>query len=117
MTDRLTLGRERSMTAARLNLGYARRPPIREADREHEAMPTTNVVNLDAMIRRADLAAPGEAGEDVPALSVPQLERTGFLYPALRKPDFQRETAHWSPDQVADLIRACLQLGDSQISD
>jgi hypothetical protein len=65
---------------------------------------TTNVVNLDAMIRRADLASPGEAGEDVPALSVPQLERTGFLYPALRKPDFQRETAHWSPEQVADLI-------------
>jgi Protein of unknown function DUF262 len=67
-------------------------------------MPTTNVVNLDAMIRRADLAAPGEAGEDVPALSIPQLERTGFLYPALRKPDFQRETAHWSPEQAADLI-------------
>lgn len=65
---------------------------------------TTNVVNLDAMITRADLASPGEAGEDVPALSIPQLERTGFLYPALRKPDFQRETAHWSPDQVADLI-------------
>ena len=65
---------------------------------------TTNVVNLDGMIRRADLAAPGETGEDVPALSIPQLERTGFLYPALRKPDFQRETAHWSPDQVADLI-------------
>jgi hypothetical protein len=65
---------------------------------------TTNVVNLDALIRRADLAAPGEASEDVPALSVPQLERTGFLYPALRKPDFQRETAHWSPEQVADLI-------------
>lgn len=69
-----------------------------------ENMPNTNVVNLDAMIRRADLAAPGEAGEDVPALSIPQLERTGFLYPALRKPDFQRETAHWSPEQVADLI-------------
>lgn len=65
---------------------------------------TTNVVNLDAMIRRADLAGPGEHGEDVPALSIPQLERTGFLYPALRKPDFQRETAHWSPEQVADLI-------------
>lgn len=71
---------------------------------EGREMPTTNVVNLDAMIRRADLAAPGEAGEDVPALSIPQLERTGFLYPALRKPDFQRETAHWSPEQVADLI-------------
>lgn len=69
-----------------------------------EDMPTTNVVNLDAMVRRADLATPGEASEDVPALSIAQLEKTGFLYPALRKPDFQRETAHWSPEQVADLI-------------
>ena len=67
-------------------------------------MPTTNVVNLDAMIRRADLASPSDASEEVPALSIPQLEKSGFLYPALRKPDFQRETAHWSPEQVADLI-------------
>ena len=65
---------------------------------------TTNVVNLDALIRRADLAAPGEAAEDITALSVAGLEKKGFLYPALRKPDFQRETASWSPDQVADLI-------------
>ena len=61
---------------------------------------TTNVANLDALIRRADLAAPGEAGEDITALSVIALERKGFLYPALRKPDFQRETANWSPEQV-----------------
>lgn len=64
----------------------------------------TNVVNLDALIRRADLAAPGEMGEDITSLSVPGLERRGFLYPALRKPDFQRETANWNPQQVADLI-------------
>ena len=32
------------------------------------------------------------------------LEKGGLLYPALRKPDFQRETANWSPEQVADLI-------------
>jgi hypothetical protein len=43
------------------------------------------------VIRRADLVAPGEAGKDVPALSIPRLERKGFLYPALRKPDFQPE--------------------------
>lgn len=65
---------------------------------------TTNVVNLDALIRRADLAAPGEAAEDITALSVAGLEKKGFLYPALRKPDFQRETASWSPEQVADLV-------------
>jgi hypothetical protein len=64
----------------------------------------TNVVNLDALIKRADLAARGEEGEDITSLSVVGLEPKGFLYPALRKPDFQRETAAWSPEQVADLI-------------
>lgn len=67
-------------------------------------MATTNVVNLDALIKRADLATRGEDGEDITSLSVAGLEPRGFLYPALRKPDFQRETAGWSPEQVADLI-------------
>lgn len=64
----------------------------------------SNTVNLDALIKRADLAARGEEGEDISSLSVMGLEPKGFLYPALRKPDFQRETASWSPEQIADLI-------------
>jgi len=64
----------------------------------------TNLVNLDALIQRADLAAPGEMGEDISAMSIMGLEPRGLLYPALRKPDFQRETSNWTPDQVADLI-------------
>jgi hypothetical protein len=67
-------------------------------------MASTNIVNLDALIRRADLAAPGEASEDITSLSVMGLAPKGFLYPALRKPDFQRETGNWTPEQVADLI-------------
>ncbi|PSJ59299.1 GmrSD restriction endonuclease domain-containing protein [Pseudaminobacter soli (ex Li et al. 2025)] len=67
-------------------------------------MASTNVVNLDALIRRADLAAPGELGEDINAMSIMGLEPKGLLYPALRKPDFQRETANWGPEQIADLI-------------
>ena len=67
-------------------------------------MATANVVNLDALIRRADLAAPGEASEDITSLPVMGLSPKGLLYPALRKPDFQRETTSWSPEQVADLI-------------
>ncbi len=65
---------------------------------------TTNVVNLDALIPRADLAAPGDLSEDIPALAITGLEPRGLLYPALRKPDFQRETASWTPEQVADLV-------------
>ena len=61
------------------------------------------VVNLDALIPRADLASPGQGGDDV-TLNITGLERQGMLYPALRKPDFQRETAFWTPQQVADLI-------------
>lgn len=68
-------------------------------------MATTNIVNLDALIPREDLAAPGELGEDISGLYLPGLEPRGLLYPTLRKPDFQRETANWSPEQVADLIR------------
>lgn len=68
-------------------------------------MPTANVVNLDALILREDLAAPGELGEEISGLYLPGLEPRGLLYPTLRKPDFQRETANWSPEQVADLIR------------
>lgn len=64
----------------------------------------SNTVNLDALIKRADLAARGEEGEDISSLSVTGLEPKGFLYPALRKPDFQRETASWTPEQVADLV-------------
>jgi hypothetical protein len=65
---------------------------------------TTNVVNLDALIRREDLAAPGEDAGDIDSLPIMGLEPRGALYPSLRKPDFQRETASWSPEQVADLI-------------
>ena len=67
--------------------------------------PKTNVVNLDALIPRADLAVPSdETGNDIEVIQINGLERKGMLYPGLRKPDFQRETANWSPEQVADLV-------------
>lgn len=72
------------------------------------AAPNTSV-NLDALIKRADLATRGEEGEDISSLAVTGLEPKGFLYPALRKPDFQRETASWSPEQVADLVETFLR--------
>ena len=61
-------------------------------------------VNLDALLPRADLVTRGESAGDVPALSVLGLSPKGFLYPVLRKPDFQRETSNWSPEQVTDLV-------------
>ncbi|MEY9560598.1 DUF262 domain-containing protein [Sinorhizobium fredii] len=70
----------------------------------------SNHVNLDALIKRADLATRGEEGEEISSLNVTGLEPKGFLYPALRKPDFQRETASWTPEQVADLIGTFVRL-------
>ena len=65
-------------------------------------------VNLDAMIPRADFAllednAP--ATEKVQSIGIRDLRPDGLL-PLLRKPDFQRETNHWSPDQVVTLIKS-----------
>lgn len=77
---------------------------ILDHEGDGEMASSTNVVNLDALIKRADLAAPGDEGEDIRSLSIIGLEPGGMLYPALRKPDFQRETANWSPEQVADLV-------------
>jgi hypothetical protein len=68
------------------------------------------LVNLDAMIPRADFAilekssaAPEKLFE---SLGVRELRSDGLPLPLLRKPDFQRETNHWTPAQVASLIKS-----------
>jgi hypothetical protein len=55
------------------------------------------------------MAETGQPGEDITSMPVTGLEPKGWLYPALRKPDFQRETSNWSSDQVADLISTFLR--------
>jgi hypothetical protein len=75
----------------------------------------TRLVNLDAMIPRADFALQDDANaasyENVPSISVRDLKPDGLIRPILRKPDFQRETNHWSPEQVASLLE-CFVSGD-----
>ena len=68
-----------------------------------------NVVNLDAMIVRDDMAIE-HASDRPPAqtrttMSILDLDG-GFLATGLRKPDFQRETTNWGPDKVVGLIMA-----------
>lgn len=67
----------------------------------------TNHVNLDALIPREDFAVEANAPQGTPLekISVVHLEGP-FFGPDLRKPDFQRETAHWTPSKVVDLVRA-----------
>lgn len=63
-----------------------------------------NQVNLDALIPRADLfEITDPVIADSRAIRITDL-KAGLIYDLLRKPDFQRETANWSPQQVARLI-------------
>lgn len=73
----------------------------------------SNLVNLDAMIKRADFASAEEKEyfEMVPTISLRDLTNDGLIGSNLRKPDFQRETSHWTPDQVFSLLE-CFTNGD-----
>ncbi len=71
----------------------------------------THPVNLDAIIRREDFAVSIEPQrvqkvEEAPKLKIVELEADSFMYRALRKPDFQRTTAHWPPTKVAAFIKS-----------
>jgi hypothetical protein len=68
-------------------------------------------VNLDAMIPRADFAT--QENEDFTLqlfkdFPISHLEETSSIRALLRKPDFQRETNHWSPSQIAVFIKSFL---------
>ncbi|MCW5738090.1 MAG: DUF262 domain-containing protein [Enhydrobacter sp.] len=67
-----------------------------------------NLVNLDALLPREDLAAPADTMTgDIKQIKLADLEPC-LVYNMLRKPDFQRETASWTPEQVVDLIETFL---------
>ena len=71
----------------------------------------TKTVNLDALIRREDFVseATQSGGSPRSTISLSDLGTNGFFQNSLRKPDFQRETTHWTPAAVYDLIRAFLE--------
>lgn len=75
----------------------------------------SNLVNLDAMIKRADFALNDSgdqlAFEQFNTIPARELMTGGLTGSILRKPDFQRETNHWTPDQVVSLLE-CYINGD-----
>jgi hypothetical protein len=69
----------------------------------------TNVVNLDALIPREnfDLDAEHVPLNRETTISISAIRDPNF-FGGFRKPDFQRETNHWSPNKIADLVGAFL---------
>ena len=66
------------------------------------------------MILREDFASQNESNqgfESVSTISLRDFAPNALLGPNLRKPDFQRETNHWTPAQVASLLE-CFVSGD-----
>ena len=77
-----------------------------QTDRE---VGVADVVNLDALIPREDFLA--SDGVDAGAAGKSEASRTDLtrgesFHSTLRKPDFQRETAAWTPEAVRDFIEA-----------
>lgn len=69
----------------------------------------SNLVNLDAMIKRADFAHKQDENSSFETFhSIParELASGSPIAALLRKPDFQRETNHWTPDQVVSLLES-----------
>lgn len=65
-------------------------------------------VVLDALIKRADFALKDNpVALDMSAtIKLSEFIGDGQLGKLLRKPDFQRETNHWTPSQVAGLVKS-----------
>ena len=66
--------------------------------------------HLDAMIPREDFGFEGEEYQlDLfPSLRIADLAGDSPIRQLLRKPDFQRETNHWTPEQVVTFVESFL---------
>jgi len=68
-------------------------------------------VNLDALIRRSDFDIVESTSQSAPpqTMQIRDLENDAFFYSGLRKPDFQRETASWSPRKIRDFVQTFVE--------
>ncbi|MUV02412.1 DUF262 domain-containing protein [Flavobacterium rakeshii] len=72
-------------------------------------MAKSNLVNLDALIKREDFGVnveEQETFESFSTISLRDFTKGALVGPNLRKPDFQRETNHWRPEQVLSLLES-----------
>jgi hypothetical protein len=66
-------------------------------------------VNLDALITREDFEAKSDQNLSAnlsTTQTITELEKGKFFFSVLKKPDFQRETANWTPETAAELIKS-----------
>jgi len=70
-------------------------------------------VILDALIPREDFDIRDESGvavnRNILTMSVTDLDYNSFLYSAIKKPDFQRETNEWTPEKVHQLVLSFIE--------
>lgn len=69
------------------------------------------LVNLDALVIREDFEVENETmppSRNRGDLSISDLQPNSLTFQVLRKPDFQRETANWSPERIAGLVKSFL---------
>jgi hypothetical protein len=92
-------------TAANVSLSRQR---AKGTDSEDKYVPQR--VTLDAMIRREDFGIQGEEFvlDLFSGFPIANLAKDAPILKLLRKPDFQRETNHWSSDQVATFVASFL---------
>ena len=87
---------------------YASPPLIPGPDGANDM--ATSIVNLDALIQRDDFRVK-MGGADYSRrdkIAITDITPKAFMYLALRKPDFQRETANWSPQKIHDFVKTFL---------
>lgn len=70
----------------------------------------TSIVNLDALIQRDDFRIKSGSADYSrrDKIAITDIEPKAFMYLALRKPDFQRETANWSPQKIQGFVKTFL---------
>lgn len=70
-------------------------------------------VILDALIPREDFDIKDESGvavnRNILTMSVTDLDYNSFLFSAIKKPDFQRETNEWTPEKVHQLVLSFIE--------
>ncbi|EPN2035908.1 GmrSD restriction endonuclease domain-containing protein [Clostridium botulinum] len=70
-------------------------------------------VVLDALIPREDFDLKDESGvavnRNVLTMSVTDLDYNSFMYSAIKKPDFQRETNEWIPEKIYQLVLSFIE--------